>query len=145
MSTQRSQLNGRIDKSTIIKDHVIISDNRKIGSETSIDSQSRIVDSVIGDRVTVGAFAQLNGTIIGNNAIVDGGKRSGRCETHLIKHVRIVGYFGFRNASEICKDGAMRIEYRGYDSFRIATISMDVCKFLKKTVKSPHLPIPSAL
>ncbi|HJJ30810.1 MAG TPA: glutamine--fructose-6-phosphate transaminase (isomerizing) [Methanocorpusculum sp.] len=35
----------------------------------------------------------------------------------------IVGYFGFRNAAEVCADGLSRLEYRGYDSFGVAAVS----------------------
>ncbi|HJJ38595.1 MAG TPA: glutamine--fructose-6-phosphate transaminase (isomerizing) [Methanocorpusculum sp.] len=35
----------------------------------------------------------------------------------------IIGYFGFRNAADVCVDGLSRLEYRGYDSFGVAAVS----------------------
>jgi len=35
----------------------------------------------------------------------------------------IVGYIGYREAAEVCRLGLMRLEYRGYDSYGIATLS----------------------
>lgn len=37
----------------------------------------------------------------------------------------IVGYFGFRNAGDVCADGLSRLEYRGYDSFGVAAVSLE--------------------
>lgn len=46
----------------------------------------------------------------------------------------IVGYLGYRNAAEVCMEGLLRLEYRGYDSFGIATISPEISLF-KETGK----------
>ncbi|HKL97928.1 MAG TPA: glutamine--fructose-6-phosphate transaminase (isomerizing), partial [Methanocorpusculum sp.] len=35
----------------------------------------------------------------------------------------IVGYIGYREAAEVCTSGLLRLEYRGYDSYGIATLS----------------------
>jgi glucosamine--fructose-6-phosphate aminotransferase (isomerizing) len=35
----------------------------------------------------------------------------------------IVGYTGYREAAEVCRLGLLRLEYRGYDSYGIATLS----------------------
>lgn len=41
----------------------------------------------------------------------------------------IVGYIGYRNAADVCVEGLQRLEYRGYDSFGIATVSPKVTMF----------------
>ncbi len=41
----------------------------------------------------------------------------------------IVGYIGYREASEVCTSGLLRLEYRGYDSFGIATLSPSLSSF----------------
>ena len=41
----------------------------------------------------------------------------------------IVGYLGYRNAAEVCMEGLLRLEYRGYDSFGIATVSPEISLF----------------
>ena len=46
----------------------------------------------------------------------------------------IVGYLGYRNAAEVCMEGLLRLEYRGYDSFGIATVSPEISIF-KETGK----------
>lgn len=46
----------------------------------------------------------------------------------------IVGYLGYRNAAEVCMEGLLRLEYRGYDSFGIATVSPEITVF-KETGK----------
>ena len=46
----------------------------------------------------------------------------------------IVGYLGYRNAAEVCMEGLLRLEYRGYDSFGIATVSPEISLF-KETGK----------
>lgn len=46
----------------------------------------------------------------------------------------IVGYLGYRQAAEICMEGLLRLEYRGYDSFGIATVSPEIAVF-KETGK----------
>ena len=46
----------------------------------------------------------------------------------------IVGYLGYRNAAEVCMEGLLRLEYRGYDSFGIATVSPEIAVF-KETGK----------
>lgn len=46
----------------------------------------------------------------------------------------IVGYLGYRQASEVCMEGLLRLEYRGYDSFGIATVSPEIAVF-KETGK----------
>ncbi|EHQ34926.1 glutamine--fructose-6-phosphate transaminase (isomerizing) [Methanoplanus limicola] len=38
----------------------------------------------------------------------------------------IVGYFGYRNASDVVIEGLKKLEYRGYDSFGIATVDEEV-------------------
>jgi len=50
----------------------------------------------------------------------------------------IVGYVGFRNAAPILIQGLRRLEYRGYDSFGIATLAGNVCVH-KKTGKVSHI------
>jgi len=35
----------------------------------------------------------------------------------------IVGYIGYREAAEVCTSGLLRLEYRGYDSYGLATLS----------------------
>ena len=46
----------------------------------------------------------------------------------------IVGYLGYRQAAEVCMEGLLRLEYRGYDSFGIATVSPEIAVF-KETGK----------
>ena len=46
----------------------------------------------------------------------------------------IVGYIGYRNAANVCIDGLKRLEYRGYDSFGVASVSPELSVF-KKTGK----------
>lgn len=46
----------------------------------------------------------------------------------------IVGYLGYRQATEVCMEGLLRLEYRGYDSFGIATVSPEIAVF-KETGK----------
>ena len=46
----------------------------------------------------------------------------------------IVGYLGYRNAAEVCMEGLLRLEYRGYDSFGIAAVSPEISLF-KETGK----------
>ncbi|MDO5846491.1 MAG: glutamine--fructose-6-phosphate aminotransferase, partial [Methanocorpusculum sp.] len=46
----------------------------------------------------------------------------------------IVGYIGYRQAAQVCMDGLLRLEYRGYDSFGIATVSPELAVF-KQTGK----------
>ena len=46
----------------------------------------------------------------------------------------IVGYLGYRQAAEVCMEGLLRLEYRGYDSFGIATVSPEITLF-KETGK----------
>ncbi len=46
----------------------------------------------------------------------------------------IVGYLGYRQAAEVCMEGLLRLEYRGYDSFGIATVSPEIMLF-KETGK----------
>ncbi|HJJ41673.1 MAG TPA: glutamine--fructose-6-phosphate transaminase (isomerizing), partial [Methanocorpusculum sp.] len=46
----------------------------------------------------------------------------------------IVGYLGYRLAAEVCMEGLLRLEYRGYDSFGIATVSPEIAVF-KETGK----------
>lgn len=46
----------------------------------------------------------------------------------------IVGYLGYRNAAEVCMEGLLHLEYRGYDSFGIATVSPEISLF-KETGK----------
>lgn len=46
----------------------------------------------------------------------------------------IVGYLGYRNAAEVCMEGLLHLEYRGYDSFGIATVSPEISIF-KETGK----------
>ncbi len=41
----------------------------------------------------------------------------------------IVGYIGYREASEVRTSGLLRLEYRGYDSFGIATLSPSLSSF----------------
>lgn len=46
----------------------------------------------------------------------------------------IVGYIGYRQAGPVCTSGLLSLEYRGYDSFGIATLSpaLSLCKHLGK-------------
>jgi len=46
----------------------------------------------------------------------------------------IVGYIGYRQAAPVCTSGLLSLEYRGYDSFGIATLSpaLSLCKHLGK-------------
>ena len=46
----------------------------------------------------------------------------------------IVGYIGYRNAADVCMEGLLRLEYRGYDSFGIAAVSPEITLF-KETGK----------
>ena len=46
----------------------------------------------------------------------------------------IVGYLGYRQAAGVCMEGLLRLEYRGYDSFGIATVSPEITLF-KETGK----------
>ena len=46
----------------------------------------------------------------------------------------IVGYLGYRNAAEVCMEGLLRLEYRGYDSFGIVAVSPEISIF-KETGK----------
>ena len=46
----------------------------------------------------------------------------------------IVGYIGYRNAADVCMEGLLRLEYRGYDSFGIAAVSPEIALF-KETGK----------
>ena len=46
----------------------------------------------------------------------------------------IVGYIGYRNAANVCMEGLLRLEYRGYDSFGIAAVSPEITLF-KETGK----------
>lgn len=41
----------------------------------------------------------------------------------------IVGYVGYRDAASVCKDGLMHLEYRGYDSYGIASLSPKLSVF----------------
>lgn len=51
----------------------------------------------------------------------------------------IVGYAGYRSAAPILLQGLRRLEYRGYDSYGIATLSTEVC-IHKKAGKVSELP-----
>ncbi len=46
----------------------------------------------------------------------------------------IVGYIGYHEAAPVCTNGLLSLEYRGYDSFGIATLapSLSVYKHLGK-------------
>ena len=46
----------------------------------------------------------------------------------------IVGYVGYREAAEVCTSGLLRLEYRGYDSYGLATLSpsLSIYKHLGK-------------
>ena len=46
----------------------------------------------------------------------------------------IVGYLGYRQAAGVCMEGLLRLEYRGDDSFGIATVSPEITLF-KETGK----------
>lgn len=41
----------------------------------------------------------------------------------------IVGYFGYRGAANVCTKGLKRLEYRGYDSYGIATLDETLSAF----------------
>lgn len=41
----------------------------------------------------------------------------------------IVGYLGFRSAADVCMEGLRRLEYRGYDSFGVASVSPEISVF----------------
>ena len=47
----------------------------------------------------------------------------------------IVGYIGYRNATDVCKEGLISLEYRGYDSFGIASISESTLSIYKDVGK----------
>lgn len=51
----------------------------------------------------------------------------------------IVGYAGYRRAAPILLQGLRRLEYRGYDSYGIATLASEVCVH-KKAGKVSDLP-----
>ena len=51
----------------------------------------------------------------------------------------IVGYAGYRSAAPVLIQGLRRLEYRGYDSYGIATLAEDVCVH-KKAGKVSDLP-----
>src|SRR4051794_12575446 len=46
----------------------------------------------------------------------------------------IVGYVGFREADDFLLEGLRRLEYRGYDSAGIATLTPDYCFHVAKSV-----------
>ena len=46
----------------------------------------------------------------------------------------IVGYLGYRQAADVCMEGLLLLEYRGYDSFGVATVSPEITVF-KETGK----------
>ncbi len=56
----------------------------------------------------------------------------------------IVGYIGFRPAAPVLIEGLKQLEYRGYDSFGIATLSDGISVF-KKAGKVSDLPESSSL
>ncbi|HJJ42333.1 MAG TPA: glutamine--fructose-6-phosphate transaminase (isomerizing) [Methanocorpusculum sp.] len=43
----------------------------------------------------------------------------------------IVGYVGYRNAGEVCREGLLSLEYRGYDSYGIAALTPEISIFKK--------------
>jgi glucosamine--fructose-6-phosphate aminotransferase (isomerizing) len=51
----------------------------------------------------------------------------------------IVGYVGYRPASEVVVDGLRRLEYRGYDSAGIAVVAADSLQVTKKAGKLANL------
>jgi glucosamine--fructose-6-phosphate aminotransferase (isomerizing) len=51
----------------------------------------------------------------------------------------IVGYVGYRPASEVVVDGLRRLEYRGYDSAGIAVVAADSLHVTKKAGKLANL------
>ncbi|RTI03079.1 glutamine--fructose-6-phosphate aminotransferase, partial [Thermus scotoductus] len=47
----------------------------------------------------------------------------------------IVGYIGFRNATDVLLDGLRRLEYRGYDSAGVAVRTPEGLKVVKRSGK----------
>ncbi len=47
----------------------------------------------------------------------------------------IVGYIGFRNATDVLLDGLRRLEYRGYDSAGVAVRTPEGLRVVKRSGK----------